>query len=361
MSISGIFALSNQEITGISTSAVDIEIKEFKLDNNQEVSYKDEEGRRVFPGETVSLIPKIYNLGENCYLRVKIDYLDENTDFKKYISGFSDKWEQSGDYYYYNEVFKKDDVITLFDTVKIPDDVSKNNDSRVIELKICAEAIQEKNTEKKLELSENWEGITPTKSIGSIYNIDTNNSSKTIIKYENDTNNDVNVSNYFLESINKIMPGDKFTDTIEIKNTSNGKKKYYIRTDTNENNSKELELLDKIELIVVNQGGSILYSGKLLMKNPVFLGEYNPDEAQKLQFKISVPSELENEYAVLSPNLNLVFSSEEENTVISKIMNPKTGDSIDLTITIFLISSIGLIIIMIIAYIENRKENIDSI
>lgn len=362
MSVSGILALTNQEVTGISTSAVDIEIREFKLNsNNQEEEYTESNGRRVLGGETVSLIPKIYNFGENCYIRIKVDYVDDQTDFRNYVSGFSDKWDKSGDYYYYKDVVKKNDIITLFNTIDIPDDIREKSENGVIELKICAEAIQEKNTEIKENLSENWEGITPAQSIGNAYNLDIENNSKTVIRYENDTNKDVSVPNSFLNSFSRIMPGDRFKDSIEIKNSSKENKKYYIRTDTNENNTKELELLDKIELIIVNQGGSILYSGKLLTSSPIFLGEYSPNDEDKLEFYISIPSELENEYSILSPNLNLVLSSEEESRIWERIINPKTGDSFDLTITIFILSSISLIILMIIACIEKRKENIDSI
>ena len=37
-------------------------------------------------------------------------------------------------------------------------------------------------------------------------------------------------------------------------------------------------------------------------------------------------------------------------------LNPKTWDSIDWTITIFFISAIGLITVIILAYKEKRKE-----
>ena len=154
MSVSGILALTNQEVTGISTSAVDIEIREFKLNsNNQEEEYTESNGRRVLGGETVSLIPKIYNFGENCYIRIKVDYVDDQIDFRNYVSGFSDKWDKTGDYYYYKDVVKKNDIITLFNTIDIPDDIREKSENGVIELKICAEAIQEKNTEIKENLS----------------------------------------------------------------------------------------------------------------------------------------------------------------------------------------------------------------
>ena len=72
MSVSGIYSL-NREInvteTGISTGAVDIEIKEY---NNTQPF--DEDGKSVMPGDEIVLIPRVNNLGVDCYLRAKIEF-----------------------------------------------------------------------------------------------------------------------------------------------------------------------------------------------------------------------------------------------------------------------------------------------
>ena len=99
MSISGIYALVNQTTNGaFTTGIVDINIQTYKLDNNNnEVEY-DEENKKVMPGDVVSLIPKICNLGENCYLRIKVNYIDEDTDFRDYVEGFSTGFNRYGKY-----------------------------------------------------------------------------------------------------------------------------------------------------------------------------------------------------------------------------------------------------------------------
>ena len=72
MSISGIYALTNEVINStestVSTSYVDIEIKEYN-GNNTEFT---EDGKHVMPGEDISLVPRINNLGIDCYIRAKI-------------------------------------------------------------------------------------------------------------------------------------------------------------------------------------------------------------------------------------------------------------------------------------------------
>ena len=98
MCISGIYALANQTTNGtFSTSIVDIEIQTFKLDNdNNEVEYNDED-KKVMPGDVISLIPKICNLGEDCYLRFKVNYYNENTDFIDYVEGFTTEFSKYGE------------------------------------------------------------------------------------------------------------------------------------------------------------------------------------------------------------------------------------------------------------------------
>ena len=74
-----------------------------------------------------------------------------------------------------------------------------------------------------------------------------------------------------------------------------------------------------------------------------------------MYFKVLVPEELDNQFENLNPKLFFVFSAEydtEENTD----KNPQTGDSIDVAITIFFISAIGLVIVMLLAYKEKKKE-----
>ena len=73
MCISGIYSLSNEindTETTLSTGAVEIELKEYN--GNDELFSED--GKLVMPGEEISLVPRVNNLGIECYLRVKITY-----------------------------------------------------------------------------------------------------------------------------------------------------------------------------------------------------------------------------------------------------------------------------------------------
>ena len=382
MSISGIYALTNQTPNGIfSTGRVDIKIQTYQInEQNEEIAY-EEPSKRVAPGDVISLIPKIVNLGENCYVRFKVDYVDENTDFVDYSTGISNNFKKYGEYYYYNKVFTKGETIKIFETIKIPNDIKEKMNGKKIKLEIQAQAIQEKNFEPDYTVANPWKNIEPTETINDSYDIDTDrNYSKIAIKYENNTNKDVTVPDDFGKNLKNSMPGDIYTDIIEIKNNSKAKAKYYLRFDNKQKNSEETELLNKVILTITNQNGQVIYDGNLLLKEKILLGEYNSEEYDKLEYKITIPSELGNEYANLNPEILLIFSADydekqpdEEQPVNNDEKktedysnkntsdNPKTGDSINLAMTVFLISAIGLIIVMLLNYILKKKNTDNSI
>lgn len=362
MSISGIYALANQSTNGaLVTGIVDIEIQTFKLDNGQETKYNDT-NKTVIPGETVSIRPKVCNLAENCYVRVKVDYIDQNTNFLDYVTGFSDELEKHGEYYYYNRVLNTGETLKIFDTIKIPNNITKTSNNKTLKLEIVAQAIQEKNFEPDYTAGDPWKNVAPTECINSSFIIN-ENKSKISIRYEDNTNNDVTVNNNFFEKMAASMPGDSFKDSVEIKNNNKYNTRYYLSIDTNGKIPEEKNLLNNVDITITNKDGKVIYKGKLLDINKTLLGEYTPNEYDKLNFTVSIPDGLGNEFAKLNPDISFVFSSENDNKNNNETTpsNPQTGDKIEWAITIFLTSSIGLIVVMILGYREKQKKNIDSI
>jgi len=379
MNISGIYALTNQATNGsLSTGVVDIKIQTYKLNEENEEIYSND--KKVNPGETISFIPKIENFGENCYVRVKIKYIDANIDFKNYITNFSNSLEKHGEYYYYNKVLNPKEKIQLFDTIKIPDNIS-NEDNSEIPLEIIAEAVQEKNFIPDYSKENPWGDIIPEKRIDNTVNINTNKeNSKITIKYESSIDSNINVPNDFLENISKVMPGDSFKEYVEINNDKKNAK-YYMQIVVDEKYLIEKELLSKIKLQIINKNGQVIFDGNIGNTGRVLLGNYNINENDRFEFNISVPSDIGNEYTTLNPVLDIVFSAEyddipngqpnsgsvsqNENSISKYVQNlltnPKTGDKIDWAITMFFISSICLIITIILGYREKKKEDIDSI
>ena len=369
MSVSGIYALTNQTTTGsLSTGIVDIKLDDYTLNvEGEEVILEDP--TLVSPGESVSLIPKINNLGEKCYLRIKLSFKQGSSDYTNKLPSLSTDWIPNGEYFYYNKALDKEEVVTVFNSITIPDTITETSEDVIF--RIDAEAIQEKNFEPDYDSTDPWLGVTPDVAIDNSYNMDTNHGdSKITIKYENKTDEDVHVPSDFLERVSSLMPGDSMTEQVDIKNLNKRNAKFFMTIKISDEFAKEKELLGLINLTIKNKNGDTLYSGKFVDITKLLLGKIDINGTEKIELEISVPSELGNEYTKLNPVLDIYFLAEYENpveggggsseTLGGATLSPKTGDSIDLAITMFLISSLGLIIVIILAYKERKKENIDS-
>jgi hypothetical protein len=225
-------------------------------------------------------------------------------------------------------------------------------------------------------LADPWLGVTPDVAIDNSYSMDTNHGdSKITIKYENKTDEDVHVPSNFLERVSSLMPGDSMTEKVNIKNLNKKNEKFFMTIKISDEFAKEKEMLNLLNLTLRNKKGDILYSGKFIDITKLLLGKIDINGTEQIEFEISVPSELGNEYTKLNPVFDVYFLAEYEepggggssdqgpaaSAILQSLgLGPKTGDSIDLAITMFLISSLGLIITIILGYIEKRKENIDS-
>ena len=355
MMISGIYALANQETNSVlRTDFVDIEVNNYKLNDNDEESEFGTEIKKVNPGDKFSIIPKVFNLGMDCYLRIKINYINDETDFINYVTGFSEDFIKYGEYYYYNSILKANENVKIFDTIKIPDDITSRINEGKIELEVIAEAIQDRNFQPDYTLENPWRNVKPSKTVNSTYEID-DESSKIVISYEDNIDKDISISDNFFERARKIVPGDNFTDSIKIKNTNKEKANYYLSISTDKKDEKEIELLSRIQLIITKKNGQVVFNGKLLNEDKLLLGEYKLGEDDELYFNVIVPEDLDNQFENLSPKLILVFSSDyeakEENIIL-----PITGDPIVMAVTIFCISTIGLVTVVLLAYRERKKE-----
>ena len=162
MGISGFSAVSGKT-TRVIKNGVDVKIETYK-------EYPT--GARVTPGEVITFIPKVLNVGIDCYLRVKIDYVNSNTDFLGYVTSFPDALEKHGDYYYLKRKFKANETLPLFNTIKIPEDIEARITDNKVRLEITVEAIQTEGFEPDYSLEDPWKGVIPEKNTGQVYYID---------------------------------------------------------------------------------------------------------------------------------------------------------------------------------------------
>ena len=346
MCISGIYSLSNEIKTTentLSTSAVEIELKEYNGSNEP----FSEDGKIVMPGEDIELIPRVNNLGIECYLRVKITYTINNEKFNEldYIDGNYSSWNKEGDYYYYDSVLEKNGSIDLFRKVSIPDNLSNKYQGKEVKVNIVVEAVQEKNFDG------NWDDVEILESINKTYDFDGSGSSTVI--YENGTENHIKTDDGFFDNLGGLLPGDSVSEEITILNSSKNGNSYYLILE-NDLSDDEKKLLEEFKLVIKDSKGNEVLSTNLADANEHLLGTFEANEGDTYTVEITLPKEANNEVSKLLAKLKWYFSLE----VITPGENPKTGDlKFDLSLTLFLFSALGFLIVLILERRYKEKEN----
>ena len=348
MCISGIYSLSdemNQTESGLSTSAVDIELKEF----NQNGEPFSEDGKVVMPGDTINLIPRVNNLGIECYLRAKITYTIDNETFNvlDVIHGNYSTWTKNGEYYYYDSIFGKEESVELFNQVLVPSSLSSEYYGKTIVVHIVVEAIQAKNFDG------DWDGVEILEAVDRTYDIDYDGESSVI--YEDNVSQHITLDDHFFDNLGNMLPGDHVSEDVVILNKTMDKNEYFLAIDYDQLTDEELSLLRSLKLVIRNSQGEELASTNLEDKEKHSLGVFSHNEGDTLTIELSLPNDIDNGYSKLFTKIMWRFSYE----VVEKYVpvNPKTWDlQFDLSIAVFILSTIGFLVVLVLG-----KRNTDNI
>lgn len=353
MFISGIYALKeeiNKTESGLSTGAVDIELKEYNKHNQP----FDEDGKHVMPGDEIILIPRVNNLGIECYLRAKIEYYIEDEVFSvtDYIEGNYSSWTKSGEYYYYGSVFPREGSIDLFNKVIIPN-LSSEYYGKIIVVHIVVEAIQAKHFDG------NWEDVEIKASVDRSYDIDYEGESSVI--YDDDVYHHITLDDAFFNQLGNMLPGDSVSETVKLLNSSNSRNKYYLSIEYDNLTPEEFALLQHMKLKVRNQNGDIIIDSNLADKNRHTLGIYAKGKGDTFTIEVSLPRNIDNDFSKILTKIVWRFSYDVlDGRVVPNpdtgIINPYTGDiNLNLSITVFLLSAIGFLVVLFLGKQETEK------
>lgn len=366
MSVSGIYALTkdtNIVEKTFNKNGVSIQLQEYTLNSeNKEIQYNNE-NKNVVPSEEISLVPKVFNMGVDCYIRAKVTLLNrrENVEYSDFIKGVSDNWEKHGEYYYYNSVVSTGSMIEVFNKVKIPSEISNDNQDASLKLHILVEAVQAKNFKPDYTLENPWQGIEIEDSDESIYSVEGNTGlTKVSVKFENNSENDIFINEDFFENFANVLPGDVLKEEIQIKNNTSNSSEYSLNITKDKLTNEEKELLKRITFRITNNKGKVIFEGNLLENDTIALGKYSKGETDSLIFEITIPEDAKNMFEILKSKIHWNFTaSYDENSATHGIANnPKTGDiKIDLIMVIFFISAIGLVITFWLEKNEKKKEH----
>jgi len=349
MFVSGIYSLNdeiNKAESGLSTSAVDIEIVEYK-ENNQPF---DKDGTAVMPGDEIILIPRVNNLGIECYLRAKIEYTINNEVFSltDYIEGNYSSWTKNGEYYYYGSILPRGSSIDLFNKVTIPNLSSKYND-KIVVVHMVVEAIQAKNFDG------NWDNVKIKKSVNRTYDINYDGESSII--YEDNTNHHITLDSGFFDKLGNMIPGDSVKETFKLLNNGELESEYYLTIDYSNLTNEELGLLSKMKLLIKKQNGETIVDSNLGDKTKHSLGIYPQGKGDLFTIEISLPNNIDNDFSKLFAKVTWKFSYDvysEQNEPV-----PITGDfKIEWSITAFLISAMGFLVVLFLW--KRESENMEK-
>ncbi len=320
MGISGIYAFTNTSTSTVkndlNTGAVNIQLKEYSINNNVEQEY-NEDPKAVMPGEVVSLIPRVLNLGESCYVRAKISYKSNSGNLilsDENIEGMDPNWTKTGDYWYYSNPIETDAKIDIFKSVSIPSDISNENQGKTLQVNIVVEAIQSRNFTPDFTSDEPWGNVEITEGKDNNYHTDKSQiSNNVIVEYENGTNNYIEIPEDFLSNISLLMPGDNVSSEITVKPT-NDKTEVSFTVAPESNDDEEIrDLMEKL-VLKIESNGETVFTGNLYQLNETTFGSSNSNTETKYKFSVSMPEELGNEYSMLSTGLVWTFKAKTEVT-----------------------------------------------
>lgn len=369
MFISGIYAFTNLSILSIkneiNTGAVKIELQEYTVSNGTETLYDESDSEKVMPGQVISLIPRVSNIGDPCYIRAKVSYSKEDSELVNVdkIDNVSDDWIKKGEYWYYKPILQSGKKIDIFKTFTIPTDMPNDYQGKEIQVNITAEAIQADSFKPDFDSESPWNKVKVQKASDDVYKFDKvqlNTNAK--IEYENNAQQYIEVPENFLGKLGHLVPGEVVEQDINLNNSTSKEIEYFVTVKKESGLSdKQLNLLKNLKLSI-SVDNKVVYEGNLYDIDKISLGKYLSKQSDKAKFTVKMPEELGNEYSVLNTSINWLFSVDGKDPVIPKkdpevVPSPQTGDTkIQIALTVFLISAIGLILVLIIER-RVRKRN----
>ena len=370
MCISGIYAFTNISILSVKNDvvigAINIKLDEYTIDSTgKEVPY-DNSIKDVLPGQTITLIPRIQNLGDSCYVRAKISYTGINNtliSLNENINTKDSNWIKCGDYWYYKKIVDSKQQVDIFKEFTIPREITNEYQGKTFQLNVVAEAVQSKNFEPKFDSTAPWCNIVAEKAIDNEYKTDkVQLNSNVKIEYENNADSYMNVPDNFFEKLGNILPGDIITDKVTIKNANSDEIEYFVSTSKPMGISdKAIKLIDNLELTIM-VGNEVIYQGALGKVDNCSLGKYKPNTYNNVQFIVTVPKDLGNEFSAINAGVNWKFSAnipEKQNIPPKEEVptSPQTGDvKIIIASAIFIISIISLIILCVVERKIRKKQ-----
>lgn len=308
-----------------TTGVVDIEVEEYESFEESETLYDGHSW--ILPGEEVSLIPRVTNWGEDCYIRVKIDLAEEgeNEDIKEVsFYGMTDAWLLAKDgLYYRKESLKSGEYADVFAGIHFSEDAPKSYESSVLDLHIRVDAIQSKHMTPDYQSDSPWGDTLITKQITQSdkiadYDIVTVGQGKDEwldIVYKGKAGELFLDDQKLFRTFPVFLPGDSYSDSVRFANRSKDPVKLYFESayvsDTDLLQFVQLKIESSMEHEEVSETHTLYEGGMRSKTGHTALLNVPAGEEGTLTFTLSMPEDIDNSYTGIENDISWTFSTEQ--------------------------------------------------
>ena len=295
-----------------------MDFEELEKKNGKEILYQNQ--KMVLPGDRISKIPRITNRSEPCWVRVKITYADNLENRKGLndtnLTGMPKYWVKKGAYFYCTRKLEQGESADIFTGVTIPEEWTEPYQEKKLGITIVADAIQAANFSPDFNAMSPWGNQEILRCIHDTNGrvVKRKSQVKLRVVFERDAHKLIAAPEDFFSGFSTAMPGDVLEDSVKIKNATENTAEIFFRTSAECKSVKDQEFLKKLKL-VISMDGKKLYSGDLLavsLNKAVSLGIFQPGKSGEMKFQITVPSELNNDFALRNGDVKWIFSVEED-------------------------------------------------
>lgn len=177
------------------------------------------------------------------------------------------------------------------------------------------------------------------------------------VTYRGDTHRIFTTSEDFFKGMNQMLPGDSYTGTATISNTSSNKVTMFFRTrpESKASDTMSKQMLNDFRLTVtVTKNGKkkTVYSGKWSGDSRyVSIGTYSKGEKANFAFKVTLPKSHKNAFNMQKTSIRWIFVASEQE---KKIVPVKTGDSQEIMLYARILITAGIVFVLFILLKKKR-------
>lgn len=336
----------------------------------------------VDPGQEVDKVVNIKNTGTvDSMIRVRIKKMfgetkengvfvqDENLDPEMIqIQCNTNMWMHHSDgYYYYKDILKsgmktKEPLFRSYSLSRRVGNAYRKKEARIV---IMLESIQSQDAVEDIwKIRDKEIGITRPHSYRNI-------STGVIYLGQKEGFQITEKNTDLFASFKNLTPGCARAQSIVLENRSEEKIQLYLRAESMEQNnnseqSRKLlrDLLEKYAIIEITGSQGEIYNGPVSgnlsgkgdnMREDIYLGTFQAKDRQKIQVKLALSEEMDNEFNKLTGKVRWVFTAKgEEGKTIGSGSVVQTGDQTELGIWI---TMLGLSVLFLVTALVLNKAN----